>query len=64
MQNKKDNTRIETDSMGQINVPIDSYYGAQTGRSIKNFPICSNNPGHKMPIEMIMAMILVKKQQL
>ncbi|MAZ80612.1 MAG: class II fumarate hydratase [Rickettsiales bacterium] len=61
MQNKKDNTRIETDSMGQINVPIDSHYGAQTGRSIKNFPICPNNPGHKMPIEMIMAMILVKK---
>ena len=61
MNIKKANTRIETDSMGQIDVKIDAHYGAQTARSIKNFPICSNNPGHKMPIEVIEAMILVKK---
>lgn len=55
------NFRIETDSMGEIKVPEQAYYGAQTGRSIKNFPICNDNPGHKMPKEMIHAMLLVKK---
>jgi len=33
------NTRIETDSMGEIAVPADRYWGAQTQRSIQNFPI-------------------------
>src|SRR5690606_4458583 len=32
-------TRIETDSMGEIEVPADRYWGAQTQRSIHNFPI-------------------------
>lgn len=32
-------TRIETDSMGDINVPASRYWGAQTQRSIQNFPI-------------------------
>ena len=32
-------TRIETDSMGEIAVPADHYWGAQTQRSIQNFPI-------------------------
>jgi fumarate hydratase class II len=54
-------TRIESDSMGEIEVPIDAYYGAQTARSIKNFPICNQNAGHKMPKEIVEAMILVKK---
>src|SRR5690606_40917988 len=31
--------RIETDSMGEIVVPADRYWGAQTQRSIQNFPI-------------------------
>ena len=31
--------RIETDSMGEINVPADKYWGAQTQRSIENFKI-------------------------
>ncbi len=31
--------RIETDSMGEINVPAEHYWGAQTQRSIQNFPI-------------------------
>ncbi len=31
--------RIETDSMGEVNVPADRYWGAQTERSIENFPI-------------------------
>ena len=29
--------RIEKDTMGEVNVPIDAYYGAQTQRSIDNF---------------------------
>ena len=33
------NTRIETDSMGEIAVPAERYWGAQTQRSIQNFPI-------------------------
>lgn len=32
-------TRVETDSMGKIDVPADHYWGAQTQRSILNFPI-------------------------
>ena len=31
--------RIERDSMGEIEVPSDRYYGAQTARSVSNFPI-------------------------
>ena len=31
--------RIEHDSMGEIQVPADRYWGAQTQRSIENFPI-------------------------
>ncbi len=36
--NKKE-TRIEKDSMGEFEVPIDSMYGASTARAIENFPI-------------------------
>lgn len=32
-------SRVETDSMGKIDVPADQYWGAQTQRSIQNFPI-------------------------
>lgn len=53
--------RIETDSFGEINVPVDAYYAAQTQRSVQNFPICNDNPGHKMPKEVVHAMLLVKK---
>ena len=62
-QMTKDNNqyRLESDSMGEVKVPIDAYYAAQTGRSIKNFPICNDNAGHKMPKEMVEAMIMVKK---
>src|SRR4051812_16093815 len=34
-----DNFRTETDSMGEMRVPMDAYYGAQTARAIENFPI-------------------------
>jgi len=32
-------TRIERDSMGEMQVPADAYYGAQTARAVENFPI-------------------------
>src|SRR4029077_14264436 len=31
--------RVEKDSMGEMRVPADAYYGAQTGRAVENFPI-------------------------
>jgi len=34
-----DNFRTESDSMGEMRVPADAYYGAQTGRAVENFPI-------------------------
>lgn len=59
---KTDNSfRIETDSFGEIKVPSDKYYGAQTARSKQNFPICQDNDGHKMPKEVIKSMLYVKK---
>ncbi len=49
--------RIEVDSFGEIEVPDDKYWGAQTQRSIENFPIGTE----KMPIELIYALGIVKK---
>ena len=45
------NYRIEHDSMGEVRVPADKYWGAQTQRSLENFPI----GGEKMPAEIIHA---------
>ncbi len=45
-------TRIEKDTMGEIAVPADRYWGAQTQRSIENFPI---GPAGSMPFEIIRA---------
>jgi fumarate hydratase class II len=49
--------RIESDSMGEIKVPADVYYGAQTARSLMNFKI----GGERMPDELIRAMGILKK---
>jgi hypothetical protein len=49
--------RIESDTMGTINVPTDKYYGAQTARSLANFDI----GGEKMPKEIITAFAILKK---
>ncbi|MCI0699145.1 class II fumarate hydratase [candidate division KSB1 bacterium] len=49
--------RIETDSMGEIQVPNDKYYGAQTARSLIHFKI----GGERMPREMIWAFGILKK---
>ena len=50
-------TRIETDSMGEIEVPADRYWGAQTQRSTQNFKI----GGERFPREMIWALGIVKQ---
>jgi len=52
------NYRTETDTMGKIKVPADKYWGAQTQRSIVNFPI---GPPASMPIEIIHAFGFLKK---
>ena len=51
--------RIEKDTMGEIKVPSDVYYGAQTQRSIENFKIAQDI--NKMPIEVIRAFAFLKK---
>ena len=40
-------TRIERDSMGEMNVPVDAYYAAQTARAVENFPISSLRFGRR-----------------
>ncbi len=49
--------RIETDSMGEIQVPADKYYGAQTARSLQNFKI----GGERFQPEFIRAFGILKK---
>ena len=51
------NYRIETDSMGEIEVPEDRYYGAQTARSLIHFDIGEET----MPRELIRALGILKK---
>jgi fumarate hydratase class II len=50
-------TRIETDSIGQIDVPEAAYWGAQTQRSLINFAIGDQ----RMPLAVVHALALVKK---
>jgi fumarate hydratase class II len=50
-------TRIESDSMGKIDVPVDRYYGAQTARSLIHFDIGKDT----MPSELIRAFGVLKK---
>ena len=52
-----ENFRIERDSMGEISVPADKLWGAQTQRSLENFKIGNN----LMPREQIEALILLKR---
>ncbi len=51
------NFRIEKDTMGEVQVPADKYWGAQTQRSLENFTI----GGHTMPIEVVRAFAILKK---
>ena len=49
--------RIERDSMGEMEVPADRYWGAQTQRSYQNFQIGTE----KMPEEIVRAFGILKK---
>jgi aspartate ammonia-lyase len=49
--------RVERDSLGEVSVPVDAYYGAQTARALANFPIS----GLHAPPDLVTATILVKK---
>ncbi|MES1226795.1 MAG: lyase family protein, partial [Bacteroidota bacterium] len=51
--------RIEKDTMGEVKVPADAYYGAQTQRSIDNFKIAQDI--NRMPEEIIRAFAYLKK---
>lgn len=51
-------TRTESDSIGTIEVPGGAYWGAQTQRSIENFPF---GPAERMPIGIVHALALVKQ---
>ena len=46
-------TRVEKDSMGELNVPHDALYGAQTQRAINNFPVS----GQRLPEPFILSLI-------
>jgi len=50
-------TRIERDTMGELAVPVEAYYGVQTARAIENFPISSL----RMPRAVIRAMGIIKR---
>src|ERR1700741_612003 len=51
--------RIEKDTMGEVRVPAQAYYGAQTQRSIENFKIAQDI--NRMPKEIIRAFAFLKK---
>ena len=49
--------RVESDSFGELEVPTDKFWGAQTQRSLKNFAIGYE----RQPYPLIMAMIAIKQ---
>ena len=51
-----ENFRTEKDSMGEMKVPVDAYYGAQTQRAVENFPIS----GYRFSRPMIAALGMIK----
>ncbi len=52
-----DKIRVETDSLGEVEVPSNQYWGAQTQRSLQHFSIGND----RIPIQMIHAMAVLKK---
>ncbi|HEX8971199.1 class II fumarate hydratase [Oryzihumus sp.] len=48
--------RVEHDSMGEVRVPAEALWGAQTARAVENFPIS----GLRMPVEIVHALARVK----
>jgi fumarate hydratase class II len=57
MNTRKEDTRIERDTFGPIDVPADRLWGAQTQRSLLNFDIS----GERQPRELIHALVQVKR---
>jgi aspartate ammonia-lyase len=49
--------RTERDPLGEVAVPADAYYGAQTARALENFPISGLRP----PADLVTATVLIKK---
>ena len=56
MTDLRNDTRIERDSMGELEVPLAALYGAQTQRAVNNFPVS----GRRMPAPFIRTLILAK----
>ena len=52
-----DTIRVESDSFGELEVPADKYFGAQTARSLINFPISTE----RMPDSMVNALGILKR---
>jgi fumarate hydratase class II len=52
------NTRTESDAFGELQVPADKYWGAQTERSLENFRI--NQPQDRMPPPIVRAFGILK----
>src|SRR5438270_756388 len=59
MTNGAAGRRVESDSMGTIEVPADRYWGAQTERSLHHFSIGTD--GDRMPVEVVRAFGTLKK---
>jgi len=60
MSGQKGGVRIERDTFGELEVPNDKYYGAQTLRSVMNFPI-GERAAERMPKSVIKAFGVLKK---
>jgi len=48
--------RIEIDTLGEVKVPVGAYYGAQTTRAIRNFPVS----GLRLQPEFVRAQAIIK----
>ncbi|KAJ1679069.1 hypothetical protein EV182_002789, partial [Spiromyces aspiralis] len=59
MQQQKQGFRVERDTMGELEVPADKYYGCQTQRSKMNFDIAADTD--RMPEPVIRGMAVLKK---
>lgn len=49
--------RTETDSLGEVQVPVGARYGAQTQRALDNFPVS----GYRLPIDFLRALVAIKR---
>ena len=59
MDGMDSNYRIERDTLGEVRVPADRYWGAQTQRALENFPI--GGPSERMPLSLIHAFAIQKQ---